>query len=77
MPIHFIGNNKPYNIDSDPHNADWLRMTWTLPPYKSPEFMDFLKKSGWTLDQFKQLPIYKNAVRKGLIKNDEWVGDKK
>jgi len=36
--------------------------------------MAYLKRSGITLDSFKQLPVYKCAVRRGDIVNDEWVG---
>lgn len=60
------------NIDADIENADWLKKTWDLPPYKSPEFNAIVKD----LEKFKRLPVYKWAVKKGLIKNDKWVGPK-
>jgi hypothetical protein len=60
------------NIDADPFNADWIKQSWDLPPYKSEEFM----KSFPDLDKFRKLPVYKMAVAKGLILNDEWVGGK-
>lgn len=47
------------NIDKDMENADWTKMTWDLPKYKSKEFYDWLKFSGMTLTQFKKLPVYK------------------
>lgn len=68
---------QPVNIDEDPMNADWLKaFRWpeSLPPYRSPEFMAYLKRSGMTLDRFRQLPVYRYAVRRGDIVNDEWVG---
>ncbi len=65
------------NVDQDLHNADWTKQSWDLPPYKSKKFNDYLKTSGMTLDSFKRLPVYRSAVRKGLIVNDEWAGNKK
>ncbi|AMM45064.1 hypothetical protein SP15_257 [Bacillus phage SP-15] len=62
------------NMDSDLRNADWSKVTWDLPPYKSKEFMDQLKATKTSLDSFRKLPKYKHAVRKGLIVNDEWEG---
>lgn len=63
------------NIDEDLTNSDWTKRTWDLPPYKSNEFMTYLQSVGTSLDQFKELPVYKNAVARGLIRNDEWVGE--
>jgi hypothetical protein len=63
------------NIDEDLFNSDWLRSKWNLPPYKSKEFMNRLNRTKESLDQFRQLPVYKWAVINGLIKNDEWVGN--
>lgn len=62
----------PVNIDGAQHNADWTKQTWDLPPYKSEEFMKLLRNK--TLEDFRKLPVYKHAVRKGLIVDDEWVG---
>ena len=57
--------------DAELKNADWPKRTWDLPPYKSAEFM-----SGCIdLEAFRKLPVYKHAVRNGLIVNDEWVGE--
>lgn len=39
-----------------------------LPQYGTPEFVDYLDGMGMTLAQFKQLPVYKAAVKRGLIK---------
>lgn len=61
------------NIDALPHNQDWLKtLSWDLPAYKSKEFNETVKD----LDHFKHLPIYKSAVSKELIVNDEWKGPK-
>ncbi|PTX59590.1 hypothetical protein C8P63_11120 [Melghirimyces profundicolus] len=48
--------------------------SWDLPPYKSPEFIHDLYQSGMTLEEFRKLPVYRIAVKRGLIKDDEWVG---
>src|SRR3990167_3322683 len=58
------------HIDDEPHNADWIKQTWDLPPYKSPEFM----ATHSDLDHFRTLPVYEFAVEKGIIVNDRWVG---
>jgi hypothetical protein len=34
--------------------------------------MEYLTSSGYTLEQFRRLPVYRYATEKGLIKNDEW-----
>ena len=57
------------NFDADLENADWTKQSWDLPPYKSAEF----NALGFDLVAFRKLPVYKNAVAAGLIKNDEWV----
>ncbi|WP_421882727.1 DUF7669 domain-containing protein [Methylibium sp.] len=58
------------SIDADPESADWTKQSWDLPPYKSPEFMAVVSD----LDMFRQLAVFKHAVAKGLIVDDEWVG---
>jgi hypothetical protein len=62
------------NVDAIPGNADWLKGAWDmLPPYKSDEFF----ATVWPkeqLDGFRKLPVYKLAVERGLIVDDEWVG---
>jgi hypothetical protein len=62
---------KPITIDTEPSNADWLRLAWKLPPYKSKEFFQQVRD----LEAFKKLPLYSEAVRTGLILDDEWVAD--
>jgi hypothetical protein len=62
------------NIDEDLINSDWLKSKWNLPSYKSFKFMEILHRDKKSLDQFKQLPVYKWAVKNGLIKDDEWTG---
>lgn len=57
------------NVDARLENADWLKQgkSWELPEYKSEEFYDWLERNDMTLKEFKQLPVYKNAIREGLI----------
>lgn len=62
------------NLDEDLQNADWMRQKWALPPYKSKEFFELLKFNGTTLAHFRTLPVYKHAVKNGVIKGDKWVG---
>jgi hypothetical protein len=45
-------------------------MTWDLPPYKSAEFNSLVTD----LDHFRTLPVYRFAVKRRVIVNDEWVG---
>lgn len=66
-------NDPIINLDSEAMNADWAKRTWDLPAYKSPEFMNFLRFTGSTLDQFRNTPVYRFAVVQGLIVDDEWV----
>lgn len=56
--------------DADIGSADWTKQTWDLPPYKSPEFLILFPD----LKAFRELPVYKYAVRKGLIADDQWRG---
>ncbi|MGM0420749.1 MAG: hypothetical protein ACQEQG_07095 [Bacillota bacterium] len=64
------------NIDGQPHNADWTKQSWDLPPYRSEKFMKQLERMDMTLEQFRKLPVYRHAVRKGLIdeEEDSWIG---
>lgn len=57
-------------VDSDLEGADWTKQSWDLPPYKSKEFDELVPD----LDAFKKRPVYAQAVKAGLIRNDEWVG---
>lgn len=59
-------------IDEIPENQDWIKIGWDLPPYKSKEFLKLIPLHQ--LEEFRKLPIYKFAVRNGLIKDDKWVG---
>jgi hypothetical protein len=60
-------------IDDNIFNADWVKYTWDLPPYKSNEF----NRLGIVLSDFRKLPIYLFAVESGLIVNDKWIGSSK
>lgn len=57
------------NIDANIEDADWLKRTWDLPPYKSAEFLELFSD----LVKFRKLPVYKFAVAAGLIVDDEWA----
>lgn len=61
-------------IDETGTNADWMRLKWQFPPYKSKAFIDELEEIGMSLEQFKTLSVYAAAVRSGLIVDDEWTG---
>jgi len=60
-------------LDDSIENADWIKQTWDLPPYLSPEF--FLIVPYEDLDKFRKRPVYKNAVSQGLIHDDQWMAD--
>ena len=69
MPREERHKPKSFNIDADLENEDWIKAgRWDLPPWGSEEFNAYLKSSGMTLEQFKTLPVYKHAVRRGEIK---------
>ena len=63
----------PISLDADPRNANRSKETWDLPPYKSPEFLRWLRRASMSLGEFKKLTIYLNAVEKGLIEDDTWI----
>ena len=60
------------NVDAHPDNADWTKKIWDLPPYKSKEFFMIVPEKD--LPRFRKLAVYRFAVSKGVIVNDEWVG---
>ena len=60
------------NIDAKHSNQDWTKRSWDMSPYKSEEFM----KTHRDLKAFRKLPVYIFAVERGLIVDDEWVGNK-
>ena len=58
--------------DADANDQDWIKSGhWDLPEYGSDEFNDLLKFCGITLDEFKNLPVYKFAVKNGIIKEKD------
>lgn len=67
------GLGKPVNLDDSSENADWTKQSWDLPPYGSTEFFQAVPLD--LLEEFKKSATYKNAVGKGLIMDDEWMGD--
>jgi len=58
-------------IDAATGNQDWTKKSWDLPPYKSDDFLALVLD----LPAFRKLPVYKTAVRNGLIVDDEWNGE--
>ena len=56
--------NQSVNIDKELINADWTKTTWDLPKFKSPEFYEWLGKSGLTMEHFMTLPVYQNLKDK-------------
>jgi hypothetical protein len=61
------------DLDNSEDNADWIKQAWDLPPYRSAEFFQVIPLD--MLNTFKQSMAYRSAVAKGLIHDDEWVGD--
>lgn len=54
------------SADSDFLNADWTKQVWDLPfEYGTDEFLEWLKKQGMTLAEFKKLPAYRLGVLGG------------
>lgn len=56
------------NIDAELENADWTKVKWDLPKYKSKKFYNLLRTMNMTLGQFKKLPVYKWNLKAGNIK---------
>jgi len=57
--------SKIINIDSDLDNADWTKRTWDLLDIDTVEKLrEHLKATGRTVEQFKQLPVYRYNVDK-------------
>lgn len=56
------------NIDAELENADWTKVKWDLPKYKSKAFYRVLKSMKMTISQFKKLPVYKWNLKAGNIK---------
>lgn len=65
----------PNDIGYHDLNSDWLRTRWTRPPYKSKKFYKSLEDDELTLVQFQKHQMYLEAIKTGLIINDEWTGD--
>lgn len=65
---------KEVKMDFNVESADWIKQSWPFAPYRSERFMEMLKRLEVSLESFKALPIYKRAVERGLIINDEWRG---
>jgi hypothetical protein len=62
--------------DQDLHNADWTKQSWDLPPYGSDEFNEWLKRSNYSLDQFKKTPCYMHMMeKKRLAKSEDYPNE--
>jgi hypothetical protein len=53
------------NVDKDIKDADWIKMTWDLPPIGSEEMNAILKMNRKTVDDLKKLPVYQSLSKKG------------
>jgi hypothetical protein len=62
------------SVDADTENADWIKVGWDFPPYKSAEFLDLIGGPD-RLPEFRKTPAYKAAVDRGIIHDDEWLLD--
>lgn len=45
-------------------NADWTKQSWDLPYQTVEELRGFLQRTGMTVEEFRQLPIYRYNVSK-------------
>ena len=68
----YDGYGEPVNVDDSSANADWTKQSWDLPPFGSTEFYQVVPLDQ--LEEFKKSAVYKNAVEKGWIYDDEWTG---
>ncbi|MBF8436113.1 hypothetical protein I0Q91_03400 [Halanaerobiaceae bacterium Z-7014] len=60
-----------YSINNiNPVNSKCL---WSLPPYKPVDFMDYLESTGINLEEFRQLPVCKFAVKNDKIVDEQWI----
>jgi hypothetical protein len=62
--IQFVDPVEGIKLDADLNNADWTKRTWDLPVKSADELRRYLKSSGRTVDEFKQLPVYRYNVKK-------------
>ncbi len=62
------------NLDEVDTNADWTKQGWDLPPYGTEEFAAWLEQQGLSLATFQRLPIYRIAVKRGIIRDGKWIG---
>ena len=59
-----------FNIDEDELDADWVKQSWDLPAIGTPEFEEFLNKSGMTMEELQNTPGYRNYIAKGNSKGE-------
>jgi hypothetical protein len=46
-------------------NADWPKRTWDLHFRNVEELREHIRLKGWTVEQWKELPVYKWAIENG------------
>ena len=51
-------------VDRAIENADWTKQSWDLGIDNVPDLLAFLESTGTTVEEFKQLPVYKLNVDK-------------
>jgi 23S rRNA maturation-related 3'-5' exoribonuclease YhaM len=54
----------PWNIDSEPHNADWTKQSWDLNASNAQELDDWLESSGRSPAEFMKHPVFTMNVDK-------------
>jgi hypothetical protein len=75
--VHVLQDNDGNQITQEQANAlmldnvDWPKHTWDLPTDKD-EFLRVLQMMGMSVDEFKQLPVYRWNVEKPEL---AWLKD--
>jgi hypothetical protein len=61
----------PYSPDATDDGADWIKAgSWDIPATNIDELRAYLASAGWTVEQFKQLPVYR-----WHLEDQPWLGD--
>lgn len=58
------------DLDAEDINADWTKRTWDLPQPGTPEFENWMRENGLTLEDVKKLPAYRFA-KPGTVNVDQ------
>jgi hypothetical protein len=52
--------DEPWNLDATDEGADWIKAgSWDIPAENLDELHVYLTAGGWTVEQFKALPVYR------------------